>query len=584
MNALIESLNAHAPGILRWLAGFELQIAALAVLVWLLDRWLRKSTPLLRYSLWLVVLAKGFIPPFIALRAFVIPVAVLKAAPMSAAAATGAVATPASSSVLPVLSTSAPSLSLWSLVLIAWVLVALVLLCVAVWRSVALHRRLRGAVALSDWSDRSDKSDRFANLPRKDAKRKPRIYVTNAIDTPLTTGIFQPKIYLTPELAASDSAALRSVLQHELAHVRRQDLWIVLLQNLASVLHPVNPFLRLMNTKLHQYREMICDEHALRESKIDAQAYGQLLLDLVERKIRKPRFTADAIYFFETKKGLKERILRIAGFCEETVNRLRVKHYALVIVLCVALVPFAWQCSNEKLPYKTAPTYSMMQFNDFTMLSECDSLPVQTWGSDINSDPIYILQASFKRDEKKELDEQFIFKVRLNASGEVKRVLTVKGFNHAGAQDLVQAIFKSKWRPATKGDRPVEAEFLLPVRFYQTNKESLVRDHDKGPYDTPPQPVGGLEAVFNALTYPEDALEKGIEGTVLLQVTVLSNKWIDKVLVLSSPDESLSKAAVKAVQSVPWTPALYKGMPISWADVQVPVKFALQAKEGGRKH
>lgn len=577
MNSLIESLNAHAPDIVRWIAGFELQIAVLALLVWLLDRWLRKSTPVLRYSIWLIVLAKAFIPPFIFLAEIRIPIAEFTAPPMLAVGVeTGNVTATPASNALHVLPANMPALSLWSMLLIVWVLFALVLLVVSVFRSASLHRRLRGASDMSDWSDK------YADMNPGGRYRKPQIFVTDAIDTPLTTGFFRPKIYLTPELAASDSIALHSVFQHELAHIRRLDLWIVLLQNIASVLHPVNPLLRLMNTKLHQYREMICDEHALRSSNVDALEYGRLLLDLVERNIRRPQFTADAIYFYETKKGLKERIFRIAYYCEETPNRQRLKQYALVFLLCEALVPFAWQCSTDNANYKTTPSYMVMRCEEFEMLTACDMKPEQTWGADLLSDPIYILRKANSDANRKEADDEFIFKVRLDAAGKVQSAATVKGFKYPGVGELLKSIYISKWKPAKRGGGPVDAEFLLPLRFYLTSKKSYVRDNAGQTYDTPPQPVGGMHALYNALTYPDDALAKGIQGTVLLQVTVLSNGWVDKVLVLNSPDARLSTAAKEAARNVSWTPAKYKDKPISWADVKVPVEFTLQAKEGER--
>ncbi len=587
MNSLTESLNAHAPNILRWIAGFELQITVLAALVWLLDRWLRRSSPMLRYSLWLIVLAKAFIPPFIYMPVVRIPIEVFKASPMLAAGVeTATAATITTSSALHTHPANAPALSMWSWVLLVWVLCALILLCVAVWRTAALHCRLRGAVEVtgrsdkSDGSDNSDESDKFVNLSWEGASHKPRVFVTDAIDTPLTTGFFRPKIYLTPELTASESAALQSVLQHELAHVRRQDLWIVFLQNLASVLHPVNPLMRLMNTKLHQYREMICDEHALRVSRIDARMYGELLLDLIERKISAPKFTASAMYFFETKKGMKQRIRRIANFCESNASRFRPRHYALVFVLCIALVPMSWQCKKEA----PVPSHIFFSIEKITTLTDCDSVPRLISDDSMSLDPISrAMESATQRTPRRDLNEEFLFKIGIDAKGAVQSVKTIKGFNSRSIDLFLQAIPQAHWSPAQKSGLPVAAEILLPLKYSIAMKGDL--EHQRTPqYDTPPAPVGGMDALYNALVYPDEAIAKGIQGTVVLQVTVLSNSWVDKVLVVSSPDEELSKAAKKAVQSISWKPAMYKDKPISWADVKVPLEFKLQASDRERKN
>ena len=57
------------------------------------------------------------------------------------------------------------------------------------------------------------------------------------------------------------------------------------------------------------------------------------------------------------------------------------------------------------------------------------------------------------------------------------------------------------------------------------------------------------------LVYPELAKENGVEGRVILQFTITKDGRLQDVKVLSSPDETLSREAVRVVSGSPkWTP------------------------------
>ena len=61
--------------------------------------------------------------------------------------------------------------------------------------------------------------------------------------------------------------------------------------------------------------------------------------------------------------------------------------------------------------------------------------------------------------------------------------------------------------------------------------------------------------VNSKLVYPEIAKENGVEGRVTLQFTISKEGRLEDVKVLSAPDESLAKEAVRVVSSSPkWEP------------------------------
>lgn len=75
--------------------------------------------------------------------------------------------------------------------------------------------------------------------------------------------------------------------------------------------------------------------------------------------------------------------------------------------------------------------------------------------------------------------------------------------------------------------------------------------------------------------YPEMALRAGIEGTVHLQVLVLSTGKISTINIITSDSEMLNASAIDAVKKTPFTPAIQAKNPIPcW--VIIPITFRLR--------
>ena len=96
--------------------------------------------------------------------------------------------------------------------------------------------------------------------------------------------------------------------------------------------------------------------------------------------------------------------------------------------------------------------------------------------------------------------------------------------------------------------------------------------------DKMPEPIGGLTAIMQLVSYPKSAIEDGIEGKVLLTVVVDNGGNVQSVQVLEGVRSDLDKAAVKALEKSKWTPAQKDGKPQE-ASIIVPVQFKLASKE-----
>jgi beta-lactamase regulating signal transducer with metallopeptidase domain len=162
-------------------------------------------------------------------------------------------------------------------------------LLLGIWASGALL--LGGAVAAShlalrrlERSARPCGGDRVAGeLPRlavlMGIGRPVRLLEGGDGQMPMSWGLFRPTILLPRGADRWPGARLRSVLLHELAHVRRRDCLIQLVAELACALHWPNPLAWVAVWRLRVEREHACDDRVL-EAGAEATVYAEELLSL----------------------------------------------------------------------------------------------------------------------------------------------------------------------------------------------------------------------------------------------------------------------------------------------------------------
>lgn len=139
-------------------------------------------------------------------------------------------------------------------------------------------------------------------------KRPMGILISRSIDTPSVFGVLKPMIVVPVGITNGLSPAeLEMILAHELAHVRRFDLWINALQLIAESLLFYHPCVWWLNQSIRLQREMCCDALA---AKTESQRYelGSALLKLESQ--RSPR---TALSLAATDGDLLVRIRALCG-------------------------------------------------------------------------------------------------------------------------------------------------------------------------------------------------------------------------------------------------------------------------------
>ena len=115
-------------------------------------------------------------------------------------------------------------------------------------------------------------------------KKLPRVYETEAISGPITVGLFNPVIVLPKQ--EREMEQLPMILHHELAHVKRKDLWYKWLYQILLCVHWFYPALYLVGRRLNTDCELSCDEMVLAcLTKDGKKAYGNILLDEAQKSL-----------------------------------------------------------------------------------------------------------------------------------------------------------------------------------------------------------------------------------------------------------------------------------------------------------
>ena len=148
---------------------------------------------------------------------------------------------------------------------------------VAGWLMV-LRLRTVGVVAVDDAIEHM-----IARLKRTLAvRRSVQVFQSALVKTPIVVGCFANVILLPTNLISQlPTAQLEAILAHELAHVRRYDYWINLLQTIVETIFFYHPCIWWLSRRIRVERENCCDDLVV-ATLGDRLQYGRALLAIEE--------------------------------------------------------------------------------------------------------------------------------------------------------------------------------------------------------------------------------------------------------------------------------------------------------------
>ncbi|MBF8984273.1 hypothetical protein IZY60_12065 [Lutibacter sp. B2] len=168
---------------------------------------------------------------------------------------------------------------------------------------------------------------------------------TKNFSTPSLVGLFHPKILLPEQILSDfDDEKLEFILLHELAHLKRKDLfmnWIILIYQL---IYWFNPIVWIGFYKMKNDMEVACDDFVLNHLEKEKHiSYGKAIIALLEY-FSHVRFIPISTNILENKSEVKRRIIMIKKFSKTS--------YSLTIISFLLIVLVG--CSSISVPESTA--------------------------------------------------------------------------------------------------------------------------------------------------------------------------------------------------------------------------------------
>ncbi|KFE60815.1 M56 family metallopeptidase [Hyalangium minutum] len=321
------------------------QGALFAAVVWALTRALPRMPSALRAGLWWLVslkfvLSLGLLAP--------VPLPLLPApepVPVTAVVATGGSETEAPIAGVTVASAAQPRVvserrGPWLQFVVAAVLAAWGLGIgwqfqrhLAAWASV---RRLRRRAQLLRHDEIEEAVLELAT--RAGLRRVPRLLVSEAVTSPLATGLLSPVVVLPARAVQRlDVEELRMALAHELAHFQRRDLWLGWVPAVAETVLFFHPLVRKAAREYALAREEACDAEALHLTGAEPGDYGQLLLSF---GVTRTHGTAAALGASAHLHTLHRRLTMLEHVDVSTPRGRAPLRAALIVLGLAVLVPF----------------------------------------------------------------------------------------------------------------------------------------------------------------------------------------------------------------------------------------------------
>ena len=216
--------------------------------------------------------------------------------------------------------------------------------CRGVWR---VHVLRHAAISI----DRAD----LLQIAEQTAKRiglaaTPALRWCEQISTPIVVGLLKPVILLPAAIVGGlTTHQVEAILAHEMAHIRRFDLWVSLLQRIVECVFFFHPAVWLVSRRIDIEREIVADDVAL-QAGCDPTQYADSLLRMAELSAelratllsltRAPAYPSDSALaaIGNRPSGLKSRVTRLLGRNASPATNARSTFPAIGATLVVTLL------------------------------------------------------------------------------------------------------------------------------------------------------------------------------------------------------------------------------------------------------
>jgi beta-lactamase regulating signal transducer with metallopeptidase domain len=234
-------------------------------------------------------------------------------------------------------------------VFVFWLMGAAVLSVLLIHRILFVRRLIAQSEPARDrFSAQSEPArDRFSEIldqcrQQLGIKRKTELRLSGNLQSPAVCGLFRPVILIPAGLIERLSPdKLKTVLIHELAHIKRGDLWVNCIQTILQIIYFYNPFVWLANAVVRRTREQAVDEMVLVALGSGAKNYSNTLIDIAEMAFFRTSLSLRLTGVVESKKALYSRIRQMLNRPIPKSSKLGVLNAIVIIIIAAVLLPMA---------------------------------------------------------------------------------------------------------------------------------------------------------------------------------------------------------------------------------------------------
>ncbi len=296
-------------------------------------------------------------------------------------------------------------------------------------------------------------------------QRRVRYFLSDRIVIPMAWRVIRPVVIL-PRVLLPNSSALRMVLKHELAHIKRNDIVWLNFASIVTILHWFNPLAWMVRRKMLKESEYACDDFVL-SAGTAAQEYARLLLEST-RDFGLPGSMVMTRTAYTTQ--LEGRIMSILTHRKRepfTSNRLAAVTITLaaMIVLPLSTVTFQACQSGDTNKTETAAVAP----------STSEALPSPDEFVAVDSTPVMTYQAPtvYPPDAKSEGAQGAVWvKALIDKTGAVAEIQVAKSSGDARLDNAaLEAGKANKFTPALKDGLPVASWISYKVVFELSDKK-----------------------------------------------------------------------------------------------------------------
>jgi TonB family protein len=369
--------------------------------------------------------------------------------------------------------------------------------------------------------------------------RRVRALESSAAPMPLTWGILRPVVVLPDDAPRWPEARLRTVLRHELVHVRRLDLLAQAVAQVGCCLYWFHPLAWVALRQLRKERELACDDAVLLGG-VAAHDYAGHLLDSVRSLAARRSPWADAPAMAES----SDLESRVRALLDRNRNRRPLSRRAAIVVaasVVAVVLPLATvhaqgpvgtlagtvtDPSGARVPQCRVTAINLDGSNQETAISNpageyrFASIPAGRYSLEFSSpgfaraktEAVLVAGATARVDGRL-------------AIGTVSENVVIRGQKPAAI---------AAPRTAPTGERIRIGGAVQPVRLIRQTK-----------------PV-----------YPPELQQLGVEGTVVMSAIISKDGTVLSPTVRNTVDPRLAAAALEAVRQWVYQPALLNGEPV----------------------